>query len=392
MKIDDYFLFIYKYLSKKKLRTLLTSIGITIGVATIFVLVSLSQGLQNYISNQLSTLGDKVIFIYPGVSKGFSSSINGFISNTFLENIQRLPGVQIAIPEYLISTEIYYNNNYGVATVYVINTKYINYLKYDGYQIYQGSLINNNDQCQVDIGYNIYKGNNNPNDQINVGDYINIFNQRCEVIGIFQETGGGFNNEIIFPEGYYKKIFGNINYNYLMIIVYNYNLAYIAINDYINSLKGQSYVIITAKSLESEINSIVGGLTIFSLIIASVSLLISAINILNTMYTSVLERYKEIGLLKALGMDNNEVLFLFLLESGIIGLIGGIFGIIFGYIMSNIAGFIFKSMGFTALQPYISIQLIIFSLLFPFFIGILSGTIPAIKASRIDPMIALRYE
>jgi putative ABC transport system permease protein len=110
------------------------------------------------------------------------------------------------------------------------------------------------------------------------------------------------------------------------------------------------------------------------------------------MYTSILERYREIGLLKALGMKNIEVLILFLLESGFIRLIGGFLGITLGFFTSYIASSLLKFYGFIGLQPYITVQLIVFSLVFPFFIGILSGTLPAIKASRIDPMVALRYE
>ncbi|MFZ8856232.1 MAG: ABC transporter permease, partial [Candidatus Nanopusillus sp.] len=87
-----------------------------------------------------------------------------------------------------------------------------------------------------------------------------------------------------------------------------------------------------------------------------------------------------------------EVLILFLLESGFIGLLGGILGIIFGFFTSYIASSVLKFYGFVEFQPYITVQLIVLSLLLPFFIGILSGTLPAIKASRIDPMVALRYE
>ncbi|PVU70745.1 hypothetical protein DDW05_02390 [Candidatus Nanobsidianus stetteri] len=392
MKINDYLFLILKYLKTKKLRTFLTSLGITIGIATIFTLIALSQGLQYYVQSELNKFGNKAIFIFPGARAGFVSSISGYFTNSFIENIKTLPGVERVIKAYSTSTIIKYNNYQIPADVLVINTNDINYLTYVDYNILEGTFITNNNNCQVDLGYQIANSPSLNNQKISVGDYINIFGQRCQVVGILQQTSGNPDYTILFPEGEYEKIFGNINYNYLIVIVYNYNIAYNSINNYINSLKGQTYTIVTAQSIEQIADQIIGGISMFSLIIASISILISAINIVNTMYTSILERYKEIGLLKALGMKNIEVLVLFLLESGFIGLLGGILGIMLGFFTSYIASSVLKFYGFIGLQPYINVQLIIFSLVFPFFIGILSGTLPAIKASRIDPMVALRYE
>jgi putative ABC transport system permease protein len=392
MKINDYLFLILKYLRTKKIRTFLTSLGITIGIATIFTLIALSQGLQYYVQSELNKFGNKAIFIFPGARAGFVSSISGYFTNNFIQNIQTLPGVERVIKVYLTSTIIKYNSYQIPADVFVINTNDINYLTYVDFNILDGTFITNNNNCQVDLGYEIANSPSLNNQKISVGDYINIFGQRCQVIGILQQTGGNSDYTILFPEGEYEKLFGNINYNYLIVIVYNYNIAYNSIKNYINSLKGQTYTIVTAQSIEQIANQIIGGLSMFSLIIASISILISAINIVNTMYTSILERYREIGLLKALGMKNIEVLILFLLESGFIGLLGGFFGIMLGFFTSYIASSVLKFYGFVGLQPYITVQLIVFSLVFPFFIGILSGTLPAIKASRIDPMVALRYE
>ncbi|AMD29748.1 hypothetical protein Nps_01440 [Candidatus Nanopusillus acidilobi] len=392
MKINDYLFLILKYLRTKKVRTFLTSLGITIGIATIFTLIALSQGLQYYVQSELNRFGNKAIFIFPGARAGFVSSISGYFTNSFIENIQTLPGVERVIKAYSTSTIIKYNNYQIPANILVINTNKVNYLTYIDYNIFEGTFITNNNNCQVDLGYQIANSPLLNNQKISVGDYINIFGQRCQVVGILQQTGGTPDYNILFPEGEYEKLFGSINYNYLIVITYNYNIAYNSIKNYINSLKGQTYTIITAQSIEQIADQIIGGISMFSLIIASISILISAINIVNTMYTSILERYREIGLLKALGMKNIEVLILFLLESGFIGLIGGIFGITLGFFTAYIASSVLSFYGFIGLQPYINVQLIVFSLVFPFFIGILSGTLPAIKASRIDPMVALRYE
>ena len=392
MKINDYLFLILKYLRTKKVRTFLTSLGITIGISTIFTLIALSQGLQHYVQNELNKFGNNAIFIFPGARAGFISSISGYFTNSFIQNIQTLPGVEKVINAYFTSTIIKYNNYQIPADILVINTNDINYLTYVDYNILEGTFITNNNNCQVDLGYQIANSPSLNNQKISVGDYINIFGQRCQVVGILQQTSGNPDYTILFPEGEYEKLFGNINYNYLIVIVYNYNIAYNSINNYINSLKGQTYTIVTAQSIEQIANQIIGGISVFSLIIASISILISAINIVNTMYTSILERYREIGLLKALGMKSIEVLILFLLESGFIGLLGGFLGIMLGSFTSYIASSVLKFYGFTGLQPYINVQLIVFSLVFPFFIGILSGTLPAIKASRIDPMVALRYE
>ena len=392
MKINDYLFLIFKYLKTKKLRTFLTSLGITIGIATIFTLIALSQGLQYYVQNELDKFGGKAIFIYPGARVGFFNTISGYFTNNFIQNIQTLPGVEKVIKTHLTSTAVNYNNYQIPANVLVINTKDVNYLRYVNYDISEGTFITNNNNCQVNLGHQIANSPLLNNQKIRIGDYINIFGERCQVVGIFKQTGGQIDYIILFPEGVYERLFGNINYNYLIVLVYDFNIAYNSINNYINSLKGQTYTIVTAQAIKQIIDRTIGAISLFSLIIASISILISAINIVNTMYTSVLERYKEIGLLKALGMKNSEVLILFLLESGFIGLLGGILGIIFGFFTSYIASSVLKFYGFVEFQPYITVQLIVLSLLLPFFIGILSGTLPAIKASRIDPMVALRYE
>lgn len=392
MRLSDYLFLIFKYLKNKKARAILTSLGMTIGVAVIFTLISLSNGLSNYIESIINKLENKVIFIAAGGSlgRGFLFTFTGYIPNNVIQNIERLPGVEKVIPSIQQAVTINYENNNILAYLFILDTKYMNDLQYTGIEIQAGTLPISNSVCDVAIGYEI--ANNNIK-KISIGDYINIFGKKCRVVGILQQTGSPvIDNRIIFPLGYYKMINqGQIKYNYLIIITSDYNLAYNSIKNYINTIGSQNYSIITAENIRKNFEQILNAITIYSLILASISIIISAINILNTMWTAVLERYKEIGLLKALGMTDNQILFLFILEAGIIGLIGGIAGIIFGIIAGNIVTYIFAIQGLH-FSPYITPSLILFSLFFPFFIGIISGLIPAIKAAKINPVEALRYE
>jgi putative ABC transport system permease protein len=125
--------------------------------------------------------------------------------------------------------------------------------------------------------------------------------------------------------------------------------------------------------------------------LASISLIVGGIGIMNAMITSVMERTKEIGLLKALGASNNKILSLFLLESAFIGLIGGIIGILIGFGLVELIAFIGTQSGF-ALVAVKNFEIIFGALAFSMIVGMLSGFYPALRASKLDPVEALRYE
>jgi putative ABC transport system permease protein len=113
---------------------------------------------------------------------------------------------------------------------------------------------------------------------------------------------------------------------------------------------------------------------------------------MNTMYTAVLERTKEIGVMKAVGARNSDIMFIFLLESGVIGLIGGIIGVILGYFVAITGGSYAAAAGFSALKPIFPWTLIFGCIFFAFLVGAGSGLLPAIRASKLRPVDSLRYE
>jgi len=134
----------------------------------------------------------------------------------------------------------------------------------------------------------------------------------------------------------------------------------------------------------------------FVILIALISVLVSAVNTANTMITSVLERYKEIGILKSIGARNSEVFEIFLFESAFLGFTAGILGVLLGWIATLVANMTLNSLGWGFLQPAYSIlfpgDLFIYCILFAVITGAISGVIPAYRASRINTVDALRYE
>lgn len=147
----------------------------------------------------------------------------------------------------------------------------------------------------------------------------------------------------------------------------------------------------TSEDAIESIQSVLGIISVFLLGIAAISLLVGGVGIMNSMFTNVLERTKEIGVMKAIGAKNSTVLLLFLIEAGFVGLFGGIAGIIIGYLIAAVVSTIAVSAGFN-LAPFISAPLLFGVMIFSVLVGMVSGFIPARQASQMDPVEALRYE
>ena len=152
----------------------------------------------------------------------------------------------------------------------------------------------------------------------------------------------------------------------------------------------EDFEVSTPQAALDQVNGVLNAIQIFIIIIASISIVVGVIGIVNTMTTSVLERKREIGIMKAIGARNENIFFQFLVESGLLGLIGGIFGVIFGLIIG--VGGVFALNNFLGSNAKIefNVLLIIFSLLGSFLIGAASGIIPALKAAHQNPVDAIR--
>jgi len=158
-------------------------------------------------------------------------------------------------------------------------------------------------------------------------------------------------------------------------------------------LRGEEdFTVMTAAQLSETVGGILSAVSTVLIGIGAISLLVGGVGIMNTMYTSVVERTREIGIYKALGAENHTILMLFLVESGLIGVIGGLIGIVLGFGMAKVVEVIGREMGVGLLYAWISWELTAFALFFSFSIGVLAGFLPSRSASQMDPVDALRHE
>ena len=169
--------------------------------------------------------------------------------------------------------------------------------------------------------------------------------------------------------------------------------SYYGIEEELEDSRGDdNFSVLTAEQLAESINSIFSVLTIFLVGVSSISLLVGAVGISNTMHMSILERRKEIGILKALGAENTTILSIFVIEAGFLGLSGGIIGTILGILIAKGIEYFAEIAGYGLIKAWLSWELILGVLVFSFVVGILSGYFPARSGAKLNPVDTLRGE
>ncbi|MCZ7403028.1 MAG: ABC transporter permease, partial [Candidatus Methanoperedens sp.] len=236
--------------------------------------------------------------------------------------------------------------------------------------------------------------------QITLNRPITIGGKNFKVVGILASSGGGFgggDNTVYMSADYARQVIStNVSRNQftmIMVKVADPLLAPLIAEAITQKLmpsrhvnpRTQDFTVTAFAAIQQQITTIVQSISLFLAAIAAVSLLVGAVGIANTMFMSVMERTRQIGLLKALGATDNEVMKLFIMESGLFGFFGGIIGIIFGILISVMTSAV-------GLSAVVTPQLLIFALAFSVFVGVLSGVAPARSAAKMNPVDALRFE
>lgn len=403
IKIKEYFLIAIRNLKNRRLRSWLTILGIVIGIFLIISLFSLSEGLKQALMQQLKMMRSDLIFVMPGKLEDIFISMLGNmeLKTEEINVIKKTRGVEKVLV-YPYSAEIVrYQNEAKIIFI-------------GGFDWYEGLSI-----LREDMGYKLKEGrfpiagkkevlvgNLIPKEifsGLTVGDEISIKGRKLKVGGILMSLGNKQDDSIILLDlEDFQTITKKGNGSPLVIVKpqKGFSIKEVArnIEENLGELEKRrlrnntsaNFSVITSESWKQIISDILAIIQIVIIFFASIALIVGGVGIMNTMYTSVRERTREIGIMKAIGAHNFDIVMIFLIESGIIGVIGGIGGIILGIILAKIVELYIQFHPMFYLKASITPQLIIFGLIFSFLIGCLSGVLPAKKAAQLKPAEALR--
>ncbi len=390
----------------RKKRAWLTMIGIFIGIAAVVSLISLGQGLEGAINLQFQRIGSDKLFIQSDANL-FGAS-GGDISNPLTtKDMNTVAGVQgvAEVSSYVLrvvrvqvgqDVGYYYAAGFPTSQGYQLARDSIPVDLYDGRELRPG------DTNKVLVGYD-YTRTSSFQNPVGVGDRITVNGQKFTVVGVMEPVGDAPDDHAVYMPIDTLKQLTNVTDQRDAII------ARVAPGEDPNQVAAditreldrerhlrageEDFNVQTPEDLLASFGTIITLVQVVLVGIAGISLLVGGIGIMNTMYTAVLERTRDIGIMKAIGASPGDIRSIFLLESGLLGLVGGMIGVAIGVAIAKAVQYIgtavLHSAFLTAELPW---WLIVGALVFSTVIGMVSGYLPARSASRQNPVESLRYE
>ena len=398
------FLMAWASLIANKLRSLLTMLGIIIGVAAVIALVSIGNGVKQDIENSISSLGSNLLVVLPGAPRtpGARSSQGSMKSLKIsdYEAIAKLEGVKAASPMTNGSYVVIYQNKNWTTSVAGVNSNFqdVNNWTMTSGRFFSDKNVQNRERVAV-VGQTVVK--NLFADEDPVGKEIRVKNIPFRVIGVLKSKGNGTmgndqDDTVLIPYTTSMERVEGIDYLRRVYVVAKddggidrlqadiENLLRVRHN--IKDTNLDDFNIQNMKSIMETMAQTTGTFTLFLGAVAAISLVVGGIGIMNIMLVSVTERTREIGVRKALGATYSVIVTQFLIEAVVISLMGGFIGIAFGIGASKVIGMV------SGMSTVVSVPTIIMSFAFSMAIGLIFGIYPARKAAKLNPIDALHYE
>ena len=380
----------------RKLRSWLTIVGIIVSVGAIITLVALSNGLELAILKMFDKMGSQRVLVMPmGMQMG-STALS--FDDKDLSVVSNVPGVDYALPYYVeMGAEVEFKGDKTNVVVTGMPSESGDLmLEFYEYEMIDGRFLHEGDRYVAVIGYllkdDVFVKS------VGVKNSIKIDGVKFEVVGVLEEIGNSQDDtSVLIPIDVAWDVLndGEKNIHFIDAGIKNgFNISLVGkrIEKKLEKSRGdKDFDVITPEQMVEQFQVILGVVRAVLVSVALISLLVGAVGIMNSMYTSVLERTPEIGIMKSVGAGNNDILSVFFSEAGIIGLIGGVFGVSLGTAAAYIIGFIAEESGFKMLEITVDPLLIAGGIMFAVVVGMVAGGVPAWQASKLRPVEALRY-
>lgn len=401
----NYLRVVHSSIRQKKLRSWLTLIGILIGIAAVISLMTLGEGLRTAVTGQFDLLNPDVLQVRAeGISQGPpGTGVANPLERYYIDDIESIKGVDFAMGRIIEEAQLIFEGRsyFGYIGSMPDNIGLSEFQKLAQVEIEKGSMITPADTSKIMVGNDFTKSDafGTP---VRLRDAIKINDKKFKVKGIMEKKGSFIvDKTVTMNEEVMREMFdAGERYDAIAVKVEqgaDMSIVKERIEDYLRNERDvdagdEDFSVESPEEAMASLESALFGVQIFVYLIAAISILVGGIGISNTMYTSVLEKTKEIGIMKAIGAKNSQILLLFLTESGLLGLVGGILGLIIGLFTAfGLARVGNNFMGDGLISLNISFTMIILTLLFSFLVGVISGITPAMKAAKLKPIDALRF-
>ena len=413
MRAGDVFFIALRGLAAHRLRSSLTMLGIVIGVASVISLLALGSGAQQMVAGQIQGLGSNLLWVYPGppTEMGMRGLVGTGSSLTLedaraLMDPERAPSVAAVAPQVNTTVPVVAG---GLNTTTFVRGVTPEYVQVRNYSLAEGDFFT--PQQEESRARVAVLGNQVAQTLFPDGDaleqWLRVGPLRLRVIGVLESKGGamGMEDDLVlvpittFQAGLARQTTagGELSLQVITVQVADRQLVEQAkeevraiLLDRHGSSEEEDFSIISQEDVLQIVGQVTGIFTLFLGAIAGISLLVGGIGIMNIMLVSVTERTREIGIRKAVGAKRRHIMLQFLLEATFLSLAGGIVGILLGMGLSGLVSGI--RMGEVALQPAVTLPVVLLAFSLSAAIGIFFGFYPASRAARLDPIQALRYE